>query len=370
MASNKILVAPLNWGLGHATRCVPIINALQEEGYEPIIGSDGQALELLKKEFPELEAVELPAYNIKYAKKAWLMPLRYLLLLPGIIKAINEERNFLKRLIKTHQLHGVISDNRLGLYNSDISSVIITHQLRVFSGLTTCFSTWLHRRYIAKYDYCWVPDVDNVQSLAGKLSKSKFLNQKIRYIGPLSRLKKRFPSEVKYAYLVLLSGPEPQRTLLEDILMAEMLRVEVDQKILFVRGVIEETQKFHKVKNIKVYNYLSSEGLEKAISQSNVVISRSGYTTIMDLSKLNKKAFFIPTPGQYEQEYLADFLTKTGRVPSCTQDKFKMELLSKVEDYSGLDDSVFSVSEFEAVFAEAFSNVNENSEPLPSSLST
>ncbi|MDT8346696.1 MAG: glycosyltransferase, partial [Flavobacteriaceae bacterium] len=294
----------------------------------------------------------------------------YFLLIPGILKAIREERNFLKRLVKTHQLQGVISDNRLGLYNAEIPSVIITHQLKVFSGLTTCLSTWLHRRYIAKYDYCWVPDIDAEQSLAGKLSKSTFLNPKIRYIGPLSRLKKRFPSEVKYAYLVLLSGPEPQRSMLEDILMAELLRIDTDQKVLFVRGVIEETQKFHKIKNIKVYNYLNSEGLEKAMSQSKVVISRSGYTTIMDLSKLGKKAFFIPTPGQYEQEYLADFLTKTGRVPSCSQDKFTLERLSQLKDYSGLDDTVFSASEFAAFFTEAFSNVKENSEPLPSSLST
>ena len=121
--SGKILVAPLNWGLGHAARCIPIINELLKENFKPVLASDGPALELLRREFPELETLELPSYNIKYSKKLWL---GLLLRVPHIIKTIIKEKKFIAGYLKHHQLEGIISDNRFGLRHPSVPSVYIS----------------------------------------------------------------------------------------------------------------------------------------------------------------------------------------------------------------------------------------------------
>jgi uncharacterized protein (TIGR00661 family) len=153
------------------------------------------------------------------------------------------------------------------------------------------------------------------------------------YIGALSRFEKK-ETPIKYDYLILLSGPEPQRTLLEKILLDSFK--ETDKKVLCVLGKTDEPLGRFKYGNIKVVTYMTSKQLETAINSSEVVISRSGYTTIMDLAALEKKALFIPTPGQYEQEYLAKKLSAQGLVPYVTQDRFTLDALGKVPLYSGL----------------------------------
>ncbi|MEO8934565.1 MAG: glycosyltransferase, partial [Xanthomarina sp.] len=153
--SKQILVAPLNWGLGHATRCIPIINALIENNFIPIIASDGMALEILKKEFPDLKFISLPAYNISYSKNKYALKLKLLLQVPKLLHAIREENKLVRELIKTHQIDGIISDNRFGVYNKTVPSVFITHQLRVLSGSTTWFSSKLHEKFIKNFNECW-----------------------------------------------------------------------------------------------------------------------------------------------------------------------------------------------------------------------
>ncbi|WP_456439411.1 glycosyltransferase [Psychroserpens sp.] len=329
----RILVAPLNWGLGHATRCIPLINALLENSFEPVIASDGIAFKLLQKEFPKLETIELPSYNITYAKKGQFFKLKMLQNSPKLIKAINAEKKATKTIIEDYRIDGILSDNRLGVYSKQIPCVFMTHQLKVLSGNTTWLSTKMHQQIIKRFDECWVPDSIGENNLSGKLSRTNTLSIPVKYIGALSRFKK-YDCQLKYDLMVLLSGPEPQRTLLQNSLLKELDTFK--GKLLFVKGIVEDESKATINNNMTSYNFMTSKALEKALNESKVVLSRSGYTTVMDLAKLEKKAFFIPTPGQFEQEYIAKRLTKLGHAPSCKQNEFKVEMLQTCEDFSGL----------------------------------
>jgi len=329
----RILVAPLNWGLGHATRCIPIIKALYANGFEPIIASDGIALTLLQKEFPEFSSIELPSYNISYSKKGTYFKLKLIKDSPKLLKTIKDEKKAITQIVETHNIAGIISDNRLGAYCNSVPSVFITHQLHVLSGSTTWLSTKLHDTYISRFDECWVPDAKGDLNLSGKLAHKKRLSITTKYIGPISRFTKTETNET-IDLLVLLSGPEPQRSLLEDMLIKAIKNFVGN--VVFVRGIPEKEQNIEQRDNVTFFNFMTSSRLEQTINNSKLVLSRSGYTTIMDLAKLEKKAFFIPTPGQTEQEYLAKRLTNQGFVPSCKQDEFSIFLLDKISEYKGL----------------------------------
>ncbi|TYP77182.1 glycosyltransferase [Aquimarina intermedia] len=329
----KVLIAPLNWGLGHATRCIPIINALIKEGLTPVIASDGAALNLLKKEFPDTETKELPSYNIEYSKTANTFKLKMVLNSPKIVRAIKAEKKAIEELVAKDHYHGIISDNRLGVRHRNVPSVFITHQLTVLSGKTTALSTKIHNKYIKKFDVCWVPDMADSPNLSGVLGHPKKAKLPVTYLGPLSRFcYQDLPKE--YDIMVLLSGPEPQRTLLENKLFKEF--TQSDKRIVFIRGLIEETHKTYHKDNITVHNFLTGKNLQNTINSSGLIISRSGYTTVMDLAKLNKRAFFIPTPGQSEQEYLADRLNSNKIASSCKQQDFSLKELYKLSSYKGL----------------------------------
>ena len=328
----RILVAPLNWGLGHATRCIPIFNALITQGFEPIIASDGNALLLLQKEFPNLESIELPSYNINYSKKGSHLKLKLLINTSRILKAIKAENQMTQQLVETHKIEGVISDNRFGVYCKKIPSVYITHQLNVLSGSTTTLTTMLHKKAINNFDECWVPDYEGTENLSGQLGHSETSRTTLKYIGPLSRFRKT-DVEIKYNLMVLLSGPEPQRTILETKLILELK--DYKGNVVFVKGIIEAEQKVTTQNNLTIYNYMTSVALEKTINESELVLSRSGYTTIMDLAKMEKKAFFIPTPGQYEQLYLAKKFKKEKIAPYGLQGNFNIENLNDFNQFKG-----------------------------------
>ena len=329
----NILVAPLNWGLGHATRCIPIINALIENGFNPILASDGTALTLLKKEFPNLVTLQLPSYHIEYAKKASNFKWKIIKNSPKTINAIYQEKKLVKEFITKYNLIGIISDNRLGVHSKKVPSVFITHQLTVLSGKTTYISSKIHHYFIKKFNQCWVPDYKEVPFLTGKLGHLKKTKLNLKYIGVLSRLEKQNLPIVNNL-MVLISGPEPQRTLLEKKLIIELENY--NQKVVFVKGKVEANQTVEVKNNITFYNYMQSKELEKTINESEIILCRSGYTTIMDLAKLEKKAFFIPTPGQYEQEYLAQRLKRQGLVPTAKQENFKLDNLNEIAVYKGL----------------------------------
>jgi len=291
----KILVAPLNWGLGHAARCIPIINFLIDHSFEPILASDGDALILLQREFLK-------------------------------------ERKTVKEIHSKENLSGIISDNRFGIIISGIPSVYITHQLNVLSGNTTAITSFFHQKLISKFDECWVPDTTLGQKLSGELSNNKNEKLRVKFIGAISRFKKD-PLPKKYDLLIVLSGPEPQRTLLENKLIT--LLKQYTKPTLLVRGIIADNKILDINTNVSVVNYLLTEKLQEAINQSYVVLARSGYSTILDLATLGKKAFFIPTPGQYEQLYLADRMKRLKIAPFKDQNNFELEMLEDIENYYG-----------------------------------
>ena len=324
----KVIVAPLHWGLGHASRCVPIINSLLENNYTPIIASDGNALQFLKQEFPNLESFELPSYHISYGRN---LKLKILFQFPSMVKSVQQEKKIINDFIlKNKDVVGVISDNRFGVRSSLVPSVYLTHQINVLSGATTFFSSFLHQKIIKTYDECWIPDTSDSQ-FSGKLSSTKNLNYK--FIGVLSRFKKEVV-EKKIDILVLLSGPEPNRILLETKLISEFKND--PRNIVFVLGIVAGKQKKWTVGNNTFYNYLLSRALQKIINASEIIISRSGYSSIMDYAILRKKVFFIPTENQPEQVYLAKYLQENGIAPFSTIADFSKEKLLQVQKMKGL----------------------------------
>ena len=333
MEIKKIIVAPLNWGLGHATRCIPIILSLIDNGYTPVIASDGEALHLLQKEFPNLEHIHLPSYDIKYKKK---LKLGLLLQFPKLRKTVRKEAELIANFVRSNDVFGIVSDNRFGVRNGEVPSVYITHQIRVLSGISTFFTSKIHQRIIRKFDECWIPDVQEGLRLSGKLSTIKDLGVNIKYLGILSRFK-REKKIVKNNILILLSGPEPQRSALEKRLLAEFEKYQ--GSVVLVRGKIETSQVKSQKGNLLVYNYVLSDELQELINRSRLVLCRSGYSSILDLAKLEKKAFFIPTPNQTEQEYLAIYLESQRIAPYSKQENFKLELLESTKNYNGFQNA-------------------------------
>ncbi len=331
----KILIAPLDWGLGHATRCIPLIRLLQQIGCEVIVASYGEQLNLLKQEFPEINTTLLKGYNVRYSKlKRWL-PVKILLQGPKILLTIVREHKWLQKIIRDFKVDMVISDNRYGLYTKQIPCVFITHQLRIKAR-----HAWLeiliqkiNYRYINHYDECWVPDFDADLNLAGSLSHpAKMPAVPVKYTGPLSRFAPQKKVEKKYDYLFIISGPEPQRTIFEK----KILKIVTQLKgtIMIVRGRPNEQGDIPRAPdNCTIVNHLTTEELQQAFLSGEFIIGRSGYTTIMEVLSLQKKSILIPTPGQTEQEYLAEHLMQQHWCYSCKQDDDLLSHIHKAETF-------------------------------------
>lgn len=317
--------------MGHAARCVPIVNGLKLAGFEPIFAGDGEALQLLQKEFPTVKSYQLPAYNIRYAKSGFFLKTKLFLGIPRVFSAILKEKRAVEEIIKKENICGIISDNRPGVYHNTIPSVYITHQVTVLSGFTTWITSKVHQYFIQKFTEVWVPDVKDGINLSGKLSHG-LIDFPKNYIGILSRFKPK-SIKIKYEVAVVLSGPEPQRSLLEKIMLSELATFK--EEVLFVSGKVADNQEKRIEKNITIYNFLLGADLENSLNSSKIVIARSGYSTIMDLAALGKKAFFIPTPGQTEQLYLAKVLQQKQIAPYCNQNEFSIEKLKEIDNYAG-----------------------------------
>ncbi len=301
-----ILVAPLNWGLGHATRCMPIINELLAQNVNVILASDGNSLLLLKKEYPKLIAIDLPSYGISYQSSNMIKNI--LPQIPRIMTTIKLERQKLNDIIQQYQIDIVISDNRYGLYHKDIYSIFMTHQLYIKTPSKTLSYglAKLHQKLINKFNTCWIPDYENNPNLAGDLSHYTNIKNSV-YLGALSRM--CLPSirpALQYDILVVLSGPEPQRSILEKKIIKQAKGI--NRSFLIVGGQTNIDQTNPIAANITWISYLTSQALQTAILEAEIIVARSGYSTLMDLVKLEcHKVFLIPTPGQTEQEYLAHY---------------------------------------------------------------
>jgi uncharacterized protein (TIGR00661 family) len=334
-----VLVAPLNWGLGHATRCMPIIDALQQQGATVLLASDGAAYQLLKKEYPHLPIFELPAYNIRYPFAN--MVLSMALQMPKILRGYWGEHRWLRDFLKTNKVDIVISDNRFGLYHKNVKSIFMTHQVHIQTPFAKIVNA-LNHFCIKKFDTCLIPDFeDEKRNLAGILSHGDMPSTiPFCYIGALSRFEYRDVPK-KYVLAAILSGPEPQRTYLEEKIMREFqaIKTKYGKKIkpfIVVRGVVEDSPKSIELNDIIIHNYLTSKELNQIIIESDIIIARSGYSTVMDLAQLQSQAILIPTEGQTEQIYLAAKLRREGICYSENQDRLDIEnALLRPNIYSG-----------------------------------
>ncbi|MFN0274247.1 MAG: glycosyltransferase family protein [Chitinophagales bacterium] len=333
----KIIIAPLDWGLGHATRCIPIIRACLDRNCEVIIVCSGRSLNLLQTEFPNLQSINLPAYNIYYQKKGSFI-FKIILQLHKIFKGVRNEHRTLQKIVEEFKPDLVISDNRYGLYSKKVKCILITHQMMVkipsIKVLEPVVHWWLMQRH-KKFDAVWIPDVAGFPNISGDLSHKFKLPSYIKHIGILTRFSTpvQIPQK-EFDILVILSGPEPQRTIFEEQILEQSKHRK--ERFVIVRGVAETKTDERIAENIRLISFSTAEELFQLILCSDIIISRGGYSTLMDIAHLKKKCIFVPTPGQTEQEYLVQQLQKENLVYSINQKHFNLTTaLSEVEKTKG-----------------------------------
>lgn len=323
-----MLVAPLDWGLGHATRCIPLINELLKQQFDVLLVAEKDVATLLQNEFPSLKLLPLSGYNVKYSKNKYLFGLKMLWQLPKIYSAVKHEQRWLQKAVIDYNIDIVISDNRLGMYCPQAKCIFITHQLAIQTG--NSITNWLVQKinyhFIQKYNECWVPDVASDNNMAGVLAHPQQLPKlPVHYIGNLSRLVKNVVVE-NIEVLMVLSGPEPQRTMFENILLQQCATI--NKKMILVRGLPNATEQV--VSNnplLQIINFATAATLNTLMLQAKLVVARSGYSTIMDVAALQKKAIFVPTPGQTEQQYLATYMASKKYAVVATQHLFSLTKL-------------------------------------------
>ena len=329
-SKKRILVSPLDWGLGHASRCIPIIRQLQQHNFEVLIGSYGRSSQLLKEEFPKLEFIIFEGVKMKYHTGIPLSVSMFFQI-PKFMYSIFKEHKKIQQIVDNYQIDGIISDNRYGLFLPNIPSVFITHQLQIQTPILKLFLQKINYYFIEKFTKCWIIDSKD-QNLAGVLSNPEKLPNNYEYIGTQSRLKWR-KENIKYDVGVIVSGPEPQRTNFEEMILHQLQQN--NSKSILILGKTEQQQK-QKKGEVTIINYANSKDINKYILQSEIIICRAGYSSIMDLEKLNKKAILIATPGQTEQEYLAHQLSEKGVFLSKNQNEFDLNnAIIESETYSG-----------------------------------
>lgn len=306
----RVLVAPLDWGLGHAARCVPVVRTLIARGAHPVLAADAGPLALLRAEFPDLEHVRLPGITVRYAagrSQLWSMARQF----PAMVRSVAAERAAFERIAPGLRLDAVISDQRFGVRSAQLPSVLITHQLFPFTPFAQQPLRRLNLQHVARFHRCWVMDEPEAPGLAGELSHGPRLPANVRYIGPVSRMAERDTGDhPAHRVVAVISGPEPQRTLLEGILLEQLAALPGDH--LLVQG-LPQRPGTRRVGRVEVVAHLTGEDLRVALLGARLIVSRSGYTTLMDLAALGRSALIIPTPGQHEQEYLGRLHARTGR---------------------------------------------------------
>lgn len=314
-------------------------------GHKVIFAGNERQRAYIKQTFPELTSIHLDGYNVTYSKARSFFMVSILKQLPKLISTIKKEHQWLQQAIEEYNISAVISDNRYGLYSSLIPCSIMTHQLRVLSGLGDFIDDQvkkLHENYLSSFNECWIVDEPNA-NLAGKLSQTP-QSEHVKYLGLLSQLKATSNNKDQYL-LVLLSGPEPQRTMLSDIIWEQLSGY--GGNVVFVEGS-PNAERANIPENVQYHSIVAANKLDSILSGASMVICRSGYSTIMDLVKLKKKAVLIPTPGQTEQEYLAQQLYEKGCFIKQTQANFRLkQCLQESNTFpfknAGVADEVFTL---------------------------
>ncbi len=311
----KILVAPLDWGLGHSTRCVPLIQQFCDEGHEVLIAANGTSAAYLRKRFPTLQLFDsIPAYHVTYPENGNMLS-HFMKDTRRLLSVIKAEHLWLDEFILSKKLDVVYSDNRYGLHTIRIPCHVITHQLFIqVPWFLKPFVNLRVRKYIQLFTTCLVPDFEGTQNLSGALSHATDLPKNVRYIGPLSRFNSPETYSVSahdhYHFVAIISGPEPQRTIFQK-LMTDIFQT-IGRPSLIVCGQPDKTFD-EQQRHVRIVSHLEDDALANVILNCKTLICRSGYSTIMDLDKLKKQAIIVPTPGQTEQEYLAHYHNRAGR---------------------------------------------------------
>ncbi|HNS29344.1 MAG TPA: glycosyltransferase [Tenuifilaceae bacterium] len=331
--TERVLVCPLGWGLGHASRVIPIISYLLQKGCTVTIAGDAQTLSLLQAQFPQCTSIHFPSIAIKLWKRGRTFAL-ILIAIKILGRTIGEQRE-LKRIIDEHRINLVISDNRYGLHSQSIPSVLITHQLQVifpsFFKWAETLGRWFIRRHALQFHECWVPDSPSGFRLSGQLSMPKKIPGNVRFIGLLSRFSDHKKSDTSHPWdlVGIVSGPPPQRAIFERELVNLGNRLSL--KTLIIRGLPQYNSK--EIEGlVTLVAHLPDHEMARVILSAKYIICRSGYSTLMDLMALERKALLVPTPGQTEQEYLANYLGQQKIFKSCLQNKLSTITLNKLND--------------------------------------
>ncbi len=286
-----------------------------------------------------VETAGLEGYEVQYSRsKSGFMPV-LMMQVPKLLLKIQKEQEWLQNLTAERKIDGIVSDNRYGLYHDSIDSVFMTHQLSVITGLGSTSDSLvrkLHYRLIERFRRCWIVDLPGKPNLSGKLAHPRTLPRNAEYLGLLSQLHYDGKAKGEVAggdyILVLLSGPEPQRSILSDLLWQQAVKLE--EKIVFVEGSMSAGRKASVPRHIEYHLQLTKQHLVPLMENAEVVICRSGYSTLMDLTALGKKAILIPTPGQTEQEFLGQHLQEQGSFLCRKQEEFDLfEAISSVKDF-------------------------------------
>jgi len=335
MSAKKILICPLNLGLGHATRVIPVVQRLIELGHHVIIGADGRAEALLKSEFSDLEFINFPDYGIRYSN--YFSPVTSLFFqFPKLIYGIFRENRRLRNIIDKFHINIVISDNRYGLYSNKVPTVLITHQILIkppsWLKFFDIWIWWIVTGWAQKFTHTWIPDRQNAPYLSGDLSHKYPLPENGKYIGLLAAVTDEKP-EIS-DLLILISGPEPARTEFERIVL-DQLNGLVNIKTVVLLGKPEGGKE--RSGPYTIFSHLDRKRISALIKGANLIISRPGYTTVMEVAVLGKKAFWVPTPGQTEQEYLCKYLAERGMYRYTQQKKLDLaNVISNQSDYPQL----------------------------------
>lgn len=337
----KILLSPLSWGLGHATRDIPIINYLIESGHEVGIAASGAAYALLKQEYPDLKFYHVEDYPSPYTTTGFSVT-RVVALLPLMYRNIRREHREINRIVGDEKYDLVISDNRFGAYAEDVPSLFISHQIRfstpgTFEGIeriTEMFNEHFHKNF----DHVIIPDNPPGRlSLSGKLGNARRPGtvERAYYAGILSNIRKMdVPEDLDY--LISISGPKKTKKALQDAIMRQIGTLR--GKTILLMGDPESHYEEHLNGGIVLKSHASRTEMEEYLNRAKCIITRSGYTTMMELADLgNKKALLIPTPGQTEQEYLSEYYSEMGWFHSVAQNDLDLERdLEKAKEMSGL----------------------------------
>ena len=326
----RILVSALDWGLGHTTRMIPLMGKLIAEGNELIFAGSDRQIRLCKEIFPNIETVHSPSCSPVYSKRSSQF-LAILKFMPRFIVASIREKRKVNILVREYGIEQIISDNRYGFFSNKVKSILVTHQLQLklpavarFLFLSPLLG-YLTRQVINKFNECWVPDSFSLK-LSGELAHSNVrLKIPIKYIGILSRfsiLKEKTVPNIP-DILVIISGPEKQRTIFEQKIYSVLLLLKKSYSFLIIRGLPGDAPN----NMANSINNCSSAKLKYLLQNSKHIICRSGYTSLMDLQYLNRKALLVPTPGQTEQEYLANYASKEFGFTSINQNRLSKEVI-------------------------------------------